>query len=172
MEKTNLFDYLKQIDAKNYGYYDSITDEERDAIPFYILLKWLISIKNNPMMFTYYVYSVDYYANKYGHNDVLKNHPKLKWLLLCASSPKVKNVQREWISHIPENLNLLKEKATLAKVKKYHDDSNDAKDYVKQQNRKYFLSNEFTMLKLEDVELLNKLVTDDEIEDYKKDSGF
>jgi uncharacterized protein YaaR (DUF327 family) len=172
MEKNNIFDYIKQIDNKNYDYYDSLLSEEKDSVPFYMLMKWLVSIKNNPELFTYYVYSVDYYANKYGYSDLLKNHPKLKWLLLCASSPKIKYAQREWVSHVPESFNLLKEEATAKKIKKYYDNTADANEYISQQNRKYFLANQYSMLKLEDIEVLNKVVTDDEIKSYKQDSGF
>jgi hypothetical protein len=93
-------------------------------------------------------------------------------LLLCASSPKIKYAQREWVSHVPESFNLLKEEATAKKIKKYYDNTADANEYISQQNRKYFLANQYSMLKLEDIEVLNKVVTDDEIKSYKQDSGF
>ena len=43
--------------------------------------------------------------------------------------------------------------------------------YVQNQKRKVYLANKFPHLKIDDIDLLNELITDNEIEQYERDSG-
>ena len=181
----NIFDLLTAIDNKDYKYYDKLSEENKhkSKVSYYMLLKWITSVSNNSQVLSYYISSVDYYANKHGLDETISKHPELQWLMLCAASPKIGRVHRKWISQIPENISFLKEEATLKKITKYFSSEygikeNDSalvelsKDYVKEQNKKYFLAKEYNMLKLEDIEVLNNILTNEEIEQYKKDSGY
>lgn len=73
-----IFDILKELANKNYGFYDSLSEEDKKSISPYVLYQWLsTSTKNLPKFNN---------INKYIFE--LQEHKDLLWKLLCAVSGK------------------------------------------------------------------------------------
>lgn len=177
----DLFDVLAAIDKKDYGYYDRLTEEQRKKIVPFMLTHWMSAIKGSEGLSRYYVMSTNEYANKYLFAEFVQKHPKLQWMMLCSASPGLGKQFHQWIPHIRERVIKYKEAATLKEAKEYYTkiypkaDSESitevAKAYVTEQKRKMYLASVYPNMKVTDIELLNQLVTDEDIEQYEKDRG-
>lgn len=178
----DLFDALAAIDRKDYGYYDRLTTEQqRKFVPF-MLVHWVSAVKGNKDLQAYYLRSTDYHANTHLFNENVMKHPKLQWMMLCASAPPGFGKQfHQWIPHIKERVSkfkeLPKEKDIFDYFKKIYPSAskNDltmlAEVYVASQSKKYYLANKFPNLKYDEIELLSDLITDQDIKNYEEDSG-
>lgn len=177
----DLFNALTALDKKDYGYYDRLNQEQQRKFVPYMMLMWMSAVKGNKDLQNYYVSSTDYYANKYMFNENVQKHPKLQWLMLCAASPGIGKQFHQWIPNISASISKLKTAAKVKDIKDYYakiypklnkDDLQDmATEFVENQKRKMYLSQLYPNSKIEDVEVLNQLVTDMDIEQYEKDRG-
>lgn len=177
----DLFNALAALDKKDYGYYDRLNQEQQRKFVPYMMLMWMSAVKGNKDLQNYYVSSTDYYANKYMFNENVQKHPKLQWLMLCAASPGIGKQFHQWIPNISASISKLKTAAKVKDIKDYYakiypklnkDDLQDmATEFVENQKRKMYLSKIYPNSKIEDVEVLNQLVTDMDIEQYEKDRG-
>lgn len=182
-EKTDidLFDVLAAMDKKDYGYYDKLTEEQKKKFVPYMMVLWMSCIKGAEGIARYYVMSTNEYANKYLFNENVQKHPKLQWLMLCSASPGLGKQFHQWIPHIKEKVSKLKEPAKLKDVKDYYgkiypktDDrtlQEFSEAFVKDNKRKIYLSEKFPNLKIEDIEILNQIVTEKDIEKYERENG-
>ena len=182
-EKTDidLFDVLAAMDKKDYGYYDKLTEEQKKKFVPYMMVLWMSCIKGAEGIARYYVMSTNEYANKYLFNENVQKHPKLQWLMLCSASPGLGKQFHQWIPHIKEKVSKLKEPAKLKDVKDYYgkiypktDDrtlQEFSEAFVKDNKRKIYLSEKFPNLKIEDIEVLNQIVTEKDIEEYERENG-
>ena len=182
-EKTDidLFDVLAAMDKKDYGYYDRLTEEQKKKFVPYMMVLWMSCIKGAEGIARYYVMSTNEYANKYLFNENVQKHPKLQWLMLCSASPGLGKQFHQWIPHIKEKVSKLKEPAKLKDVKDYYgkiypktDDrtlQEFSEAFVKDNKRKIYLSEKFPNLKIEDIEVLNQIVTEKDIEKYERENG-
>ncbi|NBO22441.1 hypothetical protein EBU94_03745 [bacterium] len=176
----DLFDAISAIDKKDYGYYDRLTEEQkRKFIPF-MLIHWISAVKGNSDVQGYYLLSTNHHANKYLFNEQIMKNPKLQWLMLCASSPGIGKQFHQYIPHIKDKVAKLREEAKEKDIQEYFKkiyktDESTLKEmselYVKNQKRKVYLANKFPHLKIDDIELLNDLITDSDVEKYERDSG-
>lgn len=177
----DLFEVLAALDKKDYNFYDNLTEEQKKKFVPYMMILWMSAIKGSSTLQGYYVMNTDYTANKYLFNENVQKHPKLQWLMLCAASPGIGKQFHQWIPHIRDKVSKLKEAATVKEVKEYYskiykqaDDTtlNEfAKAFVDDHKRKVYLSETFPNLKLEDIETLNQLVTDEDISEYERERG-
>ena len=177
----NLFEALDAIDRKDYGYYDRLTNEQQKKFVPYLLLMWVSSVQTQGNLARCYVMSANEHANKYMFNEHVGHHPKLQYLMLCAASPLVGKQFHKYIPHIKDKVVKLKERAVHKEVKEYFKkiyNKNTEDDielltslYVKDQHRRYYLAKQFPSLKLDEVELLNKLVSDNDIQEYEEQTG-
>jgi hypothetical protein len=177
----DLFEALSALDKKDYGYYDRLTTEQKKKFVPFMMLHWMSAIKGSKDLQSYYLQSVDYHTNKYFLNETVSKHPKLQWLMLCASSPGLGKQFHQWIPHIKDRISKLKEPAKLKDTKEYFtkiypkankDELQEiTTHFVESQNRKMHLAKLFPNLKLEDIEVLNTLITDADIENYERDLG-
>lgn len=177
----DLFEALAAIDHKDYGYYDRLTDEQKKKFTPYMLLIWTSIVKTNKDIQNYYLQSTEYHANKYLFNENVQDHPKLQWMMLCASSPGMGKQFRQWIPYIKVGVSKLTEKANLTEIKEYYkkiypstDDTllNElATSFVEQQNKKVYLAEKFPELKFDDIDVLHEFITDNDIAEYERDSG-
>lgn len=91
--KNDVFEVLKNIDYKNYGYYDSLTDEQKKEIQPYTLMRWkAITIGNgseNNLL------NVNEKVNK--HFWELSKYKDLQWKLLCTCNDKPTYQRHQWI---------------------------------------------------------------------------
>lgn len=177
----DLFEVLAALDKKDYDFYDSLTEEQRKKFVPYMMVLWMSCIKGNSNLQGYYLMNTDYVANKHLFNENVQKHPKLQWLMLCASSPGVGKQFHQWIPHIKERVRKLKEAATVKDIKEYYakiyPNTDDAtlkefsEAFVKDHKRKIYLSETFPNLKVEDIETLNQLITDEDIREYERERG-
>lgn len=177
----DMFEALAAIDRKDYGYYDRLSKEQQKKFPLHIMIQYLSAVKGSKDLQNYYVQSTEFYANKHLYNENVSKHPKLQWLMLCASSPGVGKQFHQYIPHIKERVSKLKDVAKVKDIKEYYKKiysgvndkqlSDMAESFVAEQERKVYLANKFPTLSLSDIEVLNKLITDEEIVNYEQESG-
>lgn len=177
----DLFESLAAMDKKDYGYLERLTEEQQKKFVPFMMTHWMSAVSGSGDVAGYYVRSVDHYANTHLFNEVVQKHPKLQWLMLCASSPNLGKQFHKWIPHLSGKVSLLKEPAKTKDVKEYFnkiypktsEDAIDgaAKAFVSDHKRKCHLAELFPNLKQADIETLNQLITDADIAQYDKDRG-
>jgi hypothetical protein len=180
-----LFEVIAAIDNKDYGYYDKLTNEQKKKIVPHMLIQWISALQGNKDLQAYYLQSVEYHANKHFYNYMIasKEHDntKLQWLMLCAASPGVGKVFHKYVPKISERVSLLKENATVSDTKTYYqkiypkaseqDIDELTKKFVTEQKKKVVLGKIYPALKIDEIELLSTIVTDDDVKQYERDSG-
>tara|TARA_R110000868_G_scaffold302156_4_gene562651 strand:+ start:333 stop:935 length:603 start_codon:yes stop_codon:yes gene_type:complete len=176
-----LFEALAALDKKDYLYYDRLTAEQRKKFVPFMMTHWMSSLKGNPAMQEYYIQSTQEHANIHLFDEHIQKHPKLQWLLLCAISPGLGKQFHNWIPHIKPSVAKLKVAATLKDITEYYaklyPKASDeliteiSSTYVDLQKRKLQLAKIYPNMKLEDIDTLNQLITDDDIKRYERDSG-
>lgn len=148
MDKLNIHNEMKQLDCKNRNFYDELSQDERKKFSTYLMLRWGSSVKGSQELQEYYVQSCNHYLNK--HFFTINKHPKLQWLCATAVSPDLGTQAHQWIPP------------------KKKDDSQAANSGTKKKQ----LLNLFPNMKGNDVEVLSKIVTQKEIDEYKRSLGM
>lgn len=177
----DLFEAMTALDKKDYGYYDRLTPEQKKKFTPYMMTHWMSAIKGNGMLQSYYLQSTNLNANKHMLDGTISNHPKLQWLMLCSISPGMGKQFHQWIPHLSNKVSQLKEVPKAKDVSDYYakiypkssDDDRKALAgvFVDTQKTKVYLAKKFPQLKIEDIETLSQIVTDEDIEQYEKDNG-
>lgn len=177
----NLFEAIEAIDKKDYEYFDRLSSEQQKKFSSYMLLHYTSSVSGKAELQNYCLRSVDYYANMHMFNENVSKHSKLQWLMLCAASPGMGKQFHPWIPQIKDRVVKLKDPAKVKDIKEYFSKIYPKADkqaldefsetYVEKQKRKYYLAQRFPTLKLDEIEVLSDVVTDEEIKEYEKDSG-
>lgn len=177
----NLFEAIEAIDKKDYGYFDRLSPEQQKKFSSYMLLHYVSSVSGKAELQNYCLRSVDYYANTHMFNEHIQKNPKLQWLMLCASSPGLGKQFHPWIPQIKDRVVKLRDQAKVKDIKEYFTKiySGSSKElideisesYVAQQKRKYYLAQRFPTLKLDEIEVLNDVITDEDIKEYEENCG-
>ena len=123
--------------------WDELSDEEKKQVSFYLLNRYVSSVKGDREKQELAVFKTNEYYNK--HFFTLQKHKKLLWQLLCLSGNTGKIAYHEWIGY----------------KKKTGDNSKAAK----------FLSNMFPNMKQDEVELLARISTKKELREYAEAHG-
>jgi hypothetical protein len=127
--------------------WNELTDEQKKSLKseFFILNRYVSNVKsNNREVQEHFVLTVNEYFNK--HWNTLQNHPKLLWLLLCMCSHESKKIfYHEWIGY--------KKKKPGNKIYK-------------------FLEELYPNKKLDEIELLSQLYTEEDCKILARDHGF
>jgi len=176
-----LFDALAALDKKDYGFFDRLTTEQQKGFSPFMLLHWLSTVSGVSDLQRYYLQNTDYTANKNMFHENITKHNKLQWLMLCAVSPGMGKQLHKWIPHIKRNYTLLLEEAKAKEIQDYFAKvypntqkevlSEISEEFTRIQKRKYKLAQLFPNLKVSDIEILNEVVTDEQISEYEKDCG-
>jgi hypothetical protein len=176
-----LFDALAALDKKDYGFFDRLTTEQQKGFSPFMLLHWLSTVSGVSDLQRYYLQNTDYTANKNMFHENITKHNKLQWLMLCAVSPGMGKQFHKWIPHIKRNYTLLLEEAKAKEIQDYFAKvypntqkevlSEISEEFTRIQKRKYKLAQLFPNLKVSDIEILNEVVTDEQISEYEKDCG-
>lgn len=100
--KLDLFkDVLPAINRKDRDYFDSLSDEDKKAVTFYTLNRWLSTVDSaNEDLVSYYLRNTNKCVNRHFFDipmTVDNDHRKLMWLLLTTASPGVGNQRHKWI---------------------------------------------------------------------------
>jgi len=176
----DLFEALVALDKKDYGYYDRLTEEQKKKFVPFMMLHWMSAVKGSKDIQQYYLQSVDYHANKYFFNETVSKHPKLQWLMLCSASPGIGKQFHQWIPNIKDKVSKLKEPAKAKDIKDYYSkiyklDKEQLEQlsqaFVEEQKRKCYLAEMFPEMKIQDIEVLNAIVSEEEIKQYERDRG-
>lgn len=145
MPKLNIFEVLKLIDVGFKPAWDEFTDTERKEVTFFTLNRWLSVIKNGSNAEQeHYVHFTNELLNK--HFYTINKHPKLLWLLCCMISYNNKTKLHEWIAH---------------------------KKKLSSSNKKVqFLEKLYPLYKPDEIELLLKVNTDEQLKQLARDCGY
>jgi len=139
----DLFEALAALDRKDYGYYDRLTEEQQKKFSPYMMVRWMSNMKGSAALQQYHVLSVNEFANTHLFSEFVSKHPKLQWLMLCASG--------------------------LGNGKQFHQflkaNKLDDSDLIS------FLSSIYPSSKMSDLQTLASLITLEELEQYIRDSG-
>ena len=107
--KNDIFEVLKQIDNKNYQYYESLSVEQQKEIQPYTLLRWLSSLAGNEQDHIKYTLETNEKVNKRFWE--LSKYKDLQWKLLCSCGSK-KFIRHQWIpmskTNKDKNYNMLR----------------------------------------------------------------
>lgn len=142
-DKLNIANEMKQFDSKNRDFYDELTAEERKKFSTYLMIRWGSSVQGSQELQEYYVQSCNHYLNK--NFFAISRHPKLQWLCATAVSPGMGVHRHQWIS--PK-----KKEAGAGTVRKQ-------------------LAELFPNMKDDELDLLAKITTKQELDAYIKNHG-
>lgn len=92
--KNDIFEVLKQIDNKNYQYYDSLNEDQKKEIQPYTLCRWMSTIAGQEKMHELLTILVNNNVNK--NFWELSKYKDLQYKLLCSCGVK-KFVKHQWI---------------------------------------------------------------------------
>ena len=96
-KKLPLKDILAAIDLNAKNVWDELSDEERKQVSFYLLNRYVSSVKGTREKAELAVFKTNEYYNK--GFFVLQKHKKLLWQLLCMSGNTGKIQYHEWIGY-------------------------------------------------------------------------
>ena len=145
MNKLPIKDILAAVDMGALTVWDELSDEEKKQVSFYLLNRYVSSVKGDREQQELAVFKTNEYYNK--GFFVLQKHKKLLWQLLCLSGNTGKIAYHEWIGH---------------KKKSTGDNSKATK----------FLMQMYPNKKQDEVELLAHLSSKKEIKAWAKDHGI
>jgi hypothetical protein len=147
-DKITLKEKLAFVDMGLKEVWDEMTPEQQKHLKseFFILNRYVSSISNQPRdIQEHFILTVNEYFNK--HWNTLQKHPKLLWMLLCMCNYDGEQIfWHEWIGY----------------KKKVNTNSKKIK----------LLEELYPNRKLDEVELLSKLMTDKEIKDLARSYGM
>lgn len=177
----DLFKAIDAIDRKDYGWWDTLTEEQTKKFSAYMLLHWISSVKATGAMGAYYIMSTDLNANRHMFNERIQQHPHLQWLMLCSASPGMGKQYHQWIPHLNSKLAELRVKATYKEVRDYfekvypsaskEDIKEIAQHWTTEQNHQYRLAALFPDMKIDDIKAMSKVVTPEDLDRYEAESG-
>ncbi len=82
--KLDLKDILKEIDMRNYDFFESLSEEHKKDFNPYILMKFVSNSKGDPDIQEWFLERTNEFVNK-NHWALSKNHKSLMWKLYAAT---------------------------------------------------------------------------------------
>jgi hypothetical protein len=143
VEKLSIHNEMACLDRKDRTFYDNLTPEERKKFSNFLMIRWGSCIQGNTELQGYYLQSSNHYVNKHFFN--INKHPKLQWLCATAVSPGLGTQRHQWIA--PK-----KKEAGASGIKKQ-------------------LAELYPHLKDDEIDLMAKINTKKDIDEYLKASG-
>ena len=96
-QKLPIKDILAAIDMGAMSVWDELADEEKKQVSFWLLNRYVSSVKGSRDDQELAVFKTNEYYNK-NYMDVTK-HPKLQWQLLCQAGNTGDIKFHQWIGH-------------------------------------------------------------------------
>jgi hypothetical protein len=143
-DKLTINNEMSVFDRKDRKFYDSLTDEERKKFSNFLMIRYGSNVQGNRDLQEYYLISTNERLNK--HFFSVNRHPKLQWLMATTVSPGMGTFRHNWIA--PKK----KEPGGAGSVKKQ-------------------LAQLFPTMKMDEIELLAKMTSKKELDQYLKDHG-
>ena len=94
MDKLSINNEMAQLDTKNRGFYDELTDEERKKFATYLMLRYAASVDGSADLQEWYLRATNERVNINFFD--LGKHPKLQWLLCTTVSPDMGRQRHYW----------------------------------------------------------------------------
>jgi hypothetical protein len=145
-DKLDIKNEMAQFDRKNRNFYDTLSDEEKKKFSPFLMIRWGSAVGGDPDLQAYYLMSCNENLNKNFFDINTTKHKKLQWLLATTVSPGMGNQYHQWIT-----------------PKKRGGSDNKA---VK------FLRNLYPHLKDDDIELMAKLNSKDDLKEHARSMGW
>ena len=142
-DKLNIVNEMRQLDRKNRNFYSELTDEERKKFSNYLMIRWASCVEGSRDLQEFYLISTNERLNKHFFN--ISRHPELQWLCATTVSPDMGTPRHNWIS--PK-----KKEAGASGIKKQ-------------------LAELFPTHKQDEIDLLAKITTKKELDQYIRDHG-
>ena len=136
---------MAQLDRKNRNFYDELTDEEKKKFSLYLMLRWSSQVQADSTIQAYYLMSCNENLNK-NYFDISK-HPKLQWLSATAVSPGIGTFKHQYIANKKKNAGYENKHLKV-------------------------LGELFPLLKRDELELLAKINTKDDIKQMAREHGW
>ena len=95
-QKLPIKDILAAIDMGAMNVWDELSDEERKQVNFWLLNRYVSSVKGSREAQELAVFKTNEYYNKHW-NELGTRHPKLQWQLLCQAGNTGKIEFHQWI---------------------------------------------------------------------------
>lgn len=144
MTKLTIADETGAIDYRAKDLWDTLTDEQRKQISFYLLLRYASDVRTSDTdLQGMAICKTNEYYNK--HFFALSKHPKLLWYLVCMTGNGEKDYFHEYIKFKPK--------------------SGDSKVHK-------VLETMYPNMKQDELTLLAQITTKDEIKQYSRDLGM
>jgi hypothetical protein len=143
-DKLSINNEMAQLDRKNRKFYDELTEDERKKFSTFLMLRWGSSVQADADVSAYYVVSCNENLNT-NFFDISK-HPKLQWLCATAISPGIGTFKHQWIA--PKKREGTDNKATK------------------------FLREMYPLAKDDEIELLRRLNSKDDLKQLAKQHGW
>jgi hypothetical protein len=94
MDKLSINNEMAQLDTKNRGFYDELTEEERKKFATYLMLRYAASVEGGADLQEWYLRATNERVNLNFFD--LGKHPKLQWLLCTSVSPGMGRQRHYW----------------------------------------------------------------------------
>lgn len=143
MDKLSINNEMREFDLKSRTFYSELTDEERKKFSNFLMIRWGSSVQGSKELEEYYLISTNERLNK--NFFAINKHPKLQWLCASTVSPGMGTHRHSWIS-------LKKTDSTDSEVKK-------------------ILSTLMPNAKLDDINVLSKLMSKTEVKELARMHG-
>tara|TARA_R110000823_G_scaffold75450_1_gene172597 strand:+ start:161 stop:640 length:480 start_codon:yes stop_codon:yes gene_type:complete len=143
--KLDLSKVLIALSKRDYTFYDTLTDVEKEGFSPFILVKYCSSIvSGDENRVVWNLVKANEVSN--AHLFDFAKHPKLQWLLLVAANLPDSRYKFEWIKQAGKKSATTDKGKALAKL--------------------------FPIAKMEDIELMTQKYTDKDIKNYVRDLGY
>jgi len=143
MDKLSIANEMTQFDLKNKKFYDELTDEERKKFSNYLMIRWGSAVQGSRDLQEFYLIATNQRLNKRFFD--INRHPRLQWLTATTVSPGMGTHRHQWIA--PR-----KKEAGASAIRKQ-------------------LVELYPHLKDDELDLLAKITTKKDIDEYTKAAG-
>lgn len=144
-DRLHITNEMREFDRKNRKFFDDLTEEERKKFSPFLMIRWGSAVDGSQELQEFYVIATNERLNKHFFDINTTRHKKLQWLMATSVSPGLGTHRHTWIAP------------------KKRDRSDSAK--------KKQLKELFPHRRDDEIELLNEIVTQQEINDYIKKHG-
>lgn len=144
-DKLNIANEMAQFDYKNRDFFDSLSEEEKKKFSPFLMIRWGATVEGSADMQAYYLMSVNEKLNKNFFDVSTSEHKKLQWLMATTVSPGLGKQYHKWLAG--------KKKESNNKAVK-------------------FLRQIYPHLKEDEIELLGRLNSKDDLKRLAKEHGW
>lgn len=143
-DKLHISNEMKMFDLKDRTFYLSLNDEERKKFSNYLMIRWGSSVSGSTDLQEFYLISTNLRLNT--NFFAVNKHPELQWLMATSVSPGIGVYKHNWIA-----------------TKKKEGGKNKAEK---------FLAKMYPHYKMDDIELMAKIMTDKELKKLAEECGM